>query len=83
MQEQLTRRDFSRLPGIGTAAGPALFAANSTRKLKIGHTEITWDNDSEMAVRDVSALGYYGFETIARKCSPRFSISSRKGKCRA
>jgi hypothetical protein len=64
MKVQLTRRDFSRLLGIGKAAGPALSAACSPRKLKIGHTEITWDNDSEAAVRDVSALRYYGFETF-------------------
>ncbi|MEP6717367.1 MAG: sugar phosphate isomerase/epimerase, partial [Terriglobia bacterium] len=65
MKTQITRRDFSRLSGIAAAVAPALFAADvPTRKLKIGHTGITWNNNSEAAVRDISELGYYGFETF-------------------
>jgi inosose dehydratase len=65
MENELTRRDFSRLIGMGAAAGGSVFAVDGTlRKLKIGHTGITWGNNSEAAVRDVSALGYYGFETF-------------------
>src|ERR1051326_6346221 len=65
MKEQLTRRRFSRLLGIGAATERLLEAIDApARKLKIGHTGITWGNDSVAAVRDVSSLGYYGFETF-------------------
>ena len=47
------------------ASAMALAAAEiPVRRLKIGHTGITWGNDSAAAVRDVSELGYYGFETF-------------------
>ncbi len=65
MRQTLTRRDFARLAGTGVAAFPALFAADApTRRIKIGHTGITWGDDSLQAVKDVSTLGYYGFETF-------------------
>jgi inosose dehydratase len=66
MIQTCTRRDFVRLGGIGTAVSSALLAADSpARRIKIGHTGITWGNDSLQAVKDVAALGYYGFETFA------------------
>jgi len=65
MQNPLTRRHFSRMLGIGVAQASVLCAADTpARKIRIGHTGITWGNDSESAVRDVSTLGYYGFETF-------------------
>jgi inosose dehydratase len=58
----MNRRGFARLLGVGGAAWP-LFPDVSTRV--IGHTGITWGNDAEQAVRDLSSLGYCGFETFA------------------
>jgi inosose dehydratase len=65
MMKILTRRDFALLASIGAISSPALSAADSlARRIKIGHTGITWGNDSLQAVQDISALGYYGFETF-------------------
>ena len=56
-----TRRDVIRLLGLASlGAAPAFSAA----KLKIGHTGITWGNDSEQAIKDIAGLGFYGFETF-------------------
>jgi inosose dehydratase len=62
----LTRRNFSKWIGCGAiAAKPILAADTPARKLKIGHTGITWaNNNSEQAIKDISGLGYYGFETF-------------------
>src|SRR5271168_3885 len=61
----MTRRTFSLRIATTLAAGFGLQGQNApARKLKIGHTGITWANDSEQAIKDVSALGYYGFETF-------------------
>src|ERR1051325_5851002 len=58
--------------GVGAAAVPALLAAPE-RKLKIGYTCITWGTfprgpeasaTLEAAVKDISGLGFYGFETF-------------------
>ncbi len=57
-----TRREFVQLLGAGLAFGVAAHAA--TRPLQIGHTGITWGNDSEQAITDVASLGFYGFETF-------------------
>ena len=65
MERPLTRRDLARIAALGMAAGPQLFSASEkTRKLRIGHTGITWGNDSEQAIKDIAGLGYYGFETF-------------------
>ena len=65
MRSTLTRRDFAIWLGSGAiVTAPLLTAAAPVRKLKIGHTGITWGNDSEQAVQDISALGYAGFETF-------------------
>ncbi len=65
MISELTRRNFSRQIAYGLIAALSLNAQNpGTRKLKIGHTGITWGNDSEQAIKDISGLGYYGFETF-------------------
>ena len=65
MEPTLTRRDLARCVTLGIAARTRLFSATeAARKLRIGHTGITWGNDSEQAVKDIAGLGYYGFETF-------------------
>jgi inosose dehydratase len=64
MRGRLTRRDFSKWIGCGAAALRLSAADSPDRKLKIGHTGITWGNNSEQAIKDISGLGYYGFETF-------------------
>src|SRR5580704_8512705 len=70
----MNRRRFTAAiaASIGTAALP-LARANAGRKLQIGYTCITWgtfprgpeaDATLEPAVRDISALGFYSFETF-------------------
>jgi inosose dehydratase len=61
----MTRRTFSLQVATTLAASFGLSGQNApARKLKIGHTGITWANDSEQAIKDISGLGYYGFETF-------------------
>lgn len=67
----LNRREFTKALalGFGGASLPisALRAAQATRRLVVGHTGITWGfapNDAEVAIRDVGALGYHGFESF-------------------
>jgi inosose dehydratase len=62
MKGQMNRREFALAAGagLGTLALPALKAA-PTRRLKIGHTGITWRGPEE-AIKDIASLGYYGFE---------------------
>ena len=74
-RQPLDRRAFSRALalGLGAASFPALHAAPQ-RKLKIGHTCITWntfprrgpepDATLESALQDIASLGYYCFETF-------------------
>jgi inosose dehydratase len=63
----MNRREFSKLAlGMGAALAPAL-QAGVTRRLKIGHTGITWGfrpDNAEPAIKDVAALGYHGFESF-------------------
>jgi inosose dehydratase len=61
MTSSMTRRNLVRMMGVGLSAVSPLFSAT---KLKIGHTGITWGNDIELAIKDVSNLGFYGFETF-------------------
>ena len=68
MGRRLTRRDFSKAlaVGLGAAAMPSLWA-QSGRRLKVGHTGITWGfapTDAEAAIRDVATLGYHGYESF-------------------
>jgi inosose dehydratase len=61
----MTRRTFSLRAATLLGTGFGLSGQNPpARKLKIGHTGITWANDSEQAIKDISGLGYYGFETF-------------------
>jgi len=63
----LNRRVFAST--IGLAAGAAalhLGAAPTPRKLKAGHTGITWDNNVPQALEDCGKLGFHGFETFGQ-----------------
>jgi inosose dehydratase len=73
MSEKITRRDFSKTvaTGIGVAAAtsavPGPLMAQSGRRLRIGHTGITWGfapKDAEKAITDVGSLGYWGYESF-------------------
>jgi inosose dehydratase len=68
MERMLNRREFSAALalGLGAASMPSLWA-QSGRKLKVGHTGITWGfapTDAEGAIKDVASLGYHGFESF-------------------
>ena len=64
----MNRRDFSK--AIAAAAVPTLWAAES-RKIKIGHTCLTWNamprtpDNLEPALKEISSLGFHSFETFA------------------
>ncbi len=62
------RRTFTKLlaAGIAAASVPAL-AAQKPRRLKAGHTGITWGfspADAEQAIADVASLGFHGYESF-------------------
>ena len=69
----MNRRDFFKTGGAAIAAFPAVSQA-ATRRLKIGHTCITWgtfpprggnpDSTLEPALKDISSQGFWGFETF-------------------
>jgi len=72
MNNRFTRREFAKVAALGGAAAavplslPPTLAAKSPN-VKVGHTEITWPNDQvEQAIKDVSSLGYYGFEVFGQ-----------------
>jgi inosose dehydratase len=73
MSKPLTRRDFGQtvLACVGAAAFPAFLSAADPRKLKIGCTTLIWGGlpnkpeNLEPALKDMSELGYNGFETFA------------------
>lgn len=64
----LNRRTFSKTVALalGAASLPTL-AARGARRLKVGHTGITWGfkpEDAEQAIKDVASLGYWGYESF-------------------
>ena len=65
MKKEINRRQFSAIALGAGAALPGLAAPS--RRLKIGHTGITWgfrpENAAE-AIPDVASLGYWGFESF-------------------
>ena len=70
MERRFNRREFSKAAGLGVGAawlaGPLAQAATA-RRLKIGHTGITWGyrpENAEQAIKDAASLGYDGFETF-------------------
>jgi len=68
MSAPLDRRTFTKTIGIALAGAvvPTL-SAQKTRRLKAGHTGITWGfnpADAEAAIRDVASLGFHGYESF-------------------
>jgi inosose dehydratase len=60
------RRTFLRVAGA-VLSSSALASAQPKRKLKIGHTGITWGykaEDAETAIKEVGSLGFQGYETF-------------------
>jgi inosose dehydratase len=69
-KHSVTRRTFTRTLALGAAAAAlpgraaTVFAA---KRLKVGHTGITWGfkpTDAEQAIKDVGSLGYAGYESF-------------------
>jgi len=63
----MNRRVFAST--LGVAVGAAAFrveAAPPKRRLKAGHTGITWDNNVPQALEDCGKLGFQGFETFGQ-----------------
>jgi inosose dehydratase len=64
------RRRFARTLLFGAAAAvlPAgTTSAQSRRRLKVGHTGITWGfkpSDASQAIKDVASLGFHGYESF-------------------
>jgi inosose dehydratase len=72
LERQQSRRAFCKMVGLGLGAAmlatPGSQGADSPkRRLKIGHTGITWGYqapNAEQGIKDVGSLGYYGYETF-------------------
>jgi len=70
MERRCNRRMFCKTIGFGLGAamlGAAGAQAAPQRRLKIGHTGITWGykaENAEQAIKDVGSLGYHGFESF-------------------
>jgi inosose dehydratase len=69
----LSRRDFAKALAMGVVGASAMGAsaatslAQSARRLKAGHTGITWGfkpTDAEAAIKDVATLGFHGYESF-------------------
>ena len=64
MSLRMDRRNFAKV----AAAGFSAITLNAQpRRLKIGHTGITWvfqPEDAEQAIKDVASLGYHGYESF-------------------
>jgi len=62
---QRSRRHFLETLALGAAV--SRLPAETPRRLRVGHTGITWGfkpDDAPGAIRDVSSLGYSGYETF-------------------
>ncbi len=67
MKRQLSRREFSLAAGLGLGALKLGAQGTPFRRLKIGHTGITWgysNQSAEQAIKDIASQGYYGFESF-------------------
>jgi inosose dehydratase len=66
MKPKINRRKFLLSSSLAAAIVPRALA-QPKRKLKIGHTGITWGytpEDAATAIPEVASLGYYGYETF-------------------
>jgi inosose dehydratase len=67
MKQIISRRDVTKAIAMSVAVTvlPTKLFAAKKRRIKIGHTGITWPNkDVTVAITDVSSEGFYGFETF-------------------
>lgn len=70
MHQKTNRRGFCAAIGAAFGlgvVGPYATAGTPSRRLRIGHTGITWGfkpEDAPQAIHDVASLGYRGYETF-------------------
>ena len=68
MTTSLDRRAFTKTLALGLAgAAVPVLNAQKVRRLKVGHTGITWGfspADAEKAIADASSLGFHGYESF-------------------
>jgi inosose dehydratase len=69
MHNSLDRRTFTKALALGLAGAaiPAATSAQKPKRLKPGHTGITWGfspADAEKAIADTASLGFQGFESF-------------------
>jgi inosose dehydratase len=68
MDDVLSRRSFSTAIALGLgAAALSGQGTRSSRRLKVGHTGITWGfkpENAEQAIKDIASLGYHGYESF-------------------
>lgn len=66
--QSTSRRSFIKTMGAAVAVAGMPFqqaSAEKTRKVRIGHTGITWRNsDADQAIKDIGSLGFFGYETF-------------------
>jgi len=66
MQRAIDRRGAIKTLGLACLAAPLVHAAPK-RRLKIGHTSITWGSNAaaaEPGIKDAAKLGYRGYESL-------------------
>lgn len=68
MKAKLNRRDFTKAIALGAGLlSVSGLRSEERRRLKVGHTGITWGyapSDAPPAIADIGSLGYWGFETF-------------------
>ena len=72
MKTTIDRRQFAKTLALGVVGASSLTSAvasfaQSARRLKVGHTGITWGfkpTDAEAAIKDVASLGFHGYESF-------------------
>lgn len=63
----MDRRNFGKSLGLALGATAVQSRGEQpARRLKAGHTGITWDNNVPQAVEDCGRLGFHGFETFGQ-----------------
>jgi inosose dehydratase len=63
----MNRRTFTRTLALSVVGASLPIAAQKPRRLKAGHTGITWGfspADAERAIADVASLGFHGYESF-------------------
>jgi inosose dehydratase len=62
----MNRRDFFGAVALGVGGAASLTAGKPKRRLKAGHTGITWGKEIQQAIQDCGSLGFHGFETFGQ-----------------